>query len=91
MLATVLLGGGIVGTIYLLPKESRLIKTLVGLTPFFVGYIAATLPTYLNLIRDWRREAKQDKFKELELENENLKLKLELQRQEQQKTSDNDK
>lgn len=88
---TVLLGGGIVGSMYLLPEESELTKKLVSLTPFFVGYIASSLPMYLGIIRSWRREAKEDNFRELELKNENLqlenqklKLELELRQQEQQ-------
>ena len=91
----VLLGGGILGSIYLLPKESELTKKLVSLTPFFVGYIASSLPMYLGIIRSWRREAKEDNFRALELKNENLqlensklKLELELRQQEQQSPPD---
>ena len=93
----VLLGGGIVGSMYLLPEQNALTKKLVSLTPFFVGYIASSLPMYLGIIRNWRREAKEDNFRELELkndnlklENENLKLQLELRGQEQQSTPDNE-
>ena len=83
-----LLAGGVVGSTFFVPQESELTKKLVDLTPFLVSYIVSGLPMYLNMIRSWRREGKEDNFRELalknenlQLENENLKLQLELKQQ----------
>ena len=85
-----LLGGGIVGSVYLLPKENTIIKTITGTLPFVIGVCLAHLPSFLNSLKEWAQDARNDRIKELELKNENLKLELELKQQEYQSQSDND-
>ena len=86
----ILLSGGIVGSAYLLPKENAIIKTITGTLPFVIGVCLAYLPQFLELSKEWEREARADRIKELELKNENLKLELELQRQKGESTPDNE-
>ena len=85
-----LLGGGIVGSVYLLPKENTIIKTITGTLPFVIGACLAYLPSFLDLLKEWAQEARNDRIRALELKNENLKLELELKQQEYQSPSDND-
>ena len=86
VLAFVLLIAGTLGTVYLLPKDSILVKAMAYIIPTITMILSIGFFRNLNVFREWSSEARADKIKEqelenekLQLENENLKLKLELQ------------
>ena len=76
----ILLGGGIVSSVYLLPEESAIVKSIVSLMPFIVGYGLSALFMNLSLFKEWSREARADRIREQELRNEELRLKIELEK-----------
>lgn len=90
LFALILLGGGIMGSAYLLPEESAITKSIVSILPFIVAYSLSSFVMNLPLFKEWSREARAEKIKELELKNENLKLEIELQKQKQLPPPDDD-
>ena len=90
LFAIVLLGGGIVGSVFLLPEESTIVKSIVSLMPFIVGYGLSSVFINLPLFKEWSREARADRIREKELDNENLKLQLELREKNQHSPPDNE-
>ena len=86
----IILGGGIVGSAYLLPEESRITKVIASLIQFVVIYGMMNFFWNIETFKNWWSEGRETKIRELELKNENLKLELELQQQKKQPTLDND-
>ena len=71
-----LAAAGIVGSVYLLPEESAMTRSISFLVSFLV--ITVTMQFFFNLhtLKEWAQERRQDGIKKLELENEQQNMYL---------------
>jgi len=67
-------GGGILGTLYLLPNASIFIQKIVSFLPVLFCICLVCFFQPLDVFREWSREIRSDKIKELELQKAILEL-----------------
>ena len=82
----IILGGGIVGSAYLLPEESAITKTISSIMMFLAVTVTLQFFFNLNTFKAWAQERRQDEIRKLELKKEIIEL--EIQRDNQQSPSD---